>query len=77
MVPPLLGLPLDCGGPFFKERSGGVCDTTGNTVRQGYCYTCLAIGGGFFGRVTKVMQPVRMVSPSGTDGTGKKKVRGF
>ena len=32
------------------ERSGGiaaiVCDTTGNTVRQGYCYTCLAIGGG-------------------------------
>ena len=35
---------------FFKERSGGVaaivCDTTGNTVRQGYCYTCLAIGGG-------------------------------
>ena len=35
---------------IFKERSGGVaaivCDTTGNTVRQGYCYTCLAIGGG-------------------------------
>ena len=30
-----------------------VCDTTGNTVRQGYCYTCLAIGGGYFGRVTK------------------------
>ena len=23
-----------------------VCDTTGNTVRQGYCYICLAIGGG-------------------------------
>ena len=23
-----------------------VCDTTRNTVRQGYCYTCLAIGGG-------------------------------
>ena len=42
----------------FKERSVGVaaivCDTTGNTVRQGYCYTCLAIaGGGYFGRVTK------------------------
>ena len=39
------------------ERSGGgaaiVCDTTGNTVRQGYCYTCLTIGGGYFGRVTK------------------------
>ena len=38
----------------FAERSGGVaaivCDTTGNTVRQGYCYTCLAIGG-YFGRV--------------------------
>ena len=34
------------------DRSGGVaaivCDTTGNTVRQGYCYTCLAIGGGVF-----------------------------
>ena len=32
------------------ERSGGVaaivCDNTGNTVRQGYCYTCLAIGEG-------------------------------
>ena len=32
------------------ERSGGVaaivCDTTGNAVRQGYCYTCLAIRGG-------------------------------
>ena len=30
------------------ERSGGVaaivCDTTGNTVRREYCYTCLAIG---------------------------------
>ena len=44
--------------PFFKERSGGVaaivCDTTGSTVRQGYCYTCLAIGGGYFRRVTKL-----------------------
>ena len=34
---------------IFTERSGGVaaivCDTAGNTVRQGYCYTCLAIGG--------------------------------
>ena len=33
----------------MTERSGGVaailCDTKGNTVRQGYCYTCLAIGG--------------------------------
>ena len=42
---------------MFTEGGGGVaaivCDTTGNTVRQGYCYTCLAIGGGFFGRVTK------------------------
>ena len=32
---------------IFTERSGGVaaivCDTAGNT-RQGYCYTCLAIG---------------------------------
>ena len=23
-----------------------VRDTTGNAVQQGYCYTCLAIGGG-------------------------------
>ena len=23
-------------------------------MRQGYCYTCLVIGGGYFGRVTKV-----------------------
>ena len=33
------------------ESKGGiaaiVCDTTGNAVRQGYCYTCLAIGGVF------------------------------
>ena len=32
------------------ERSGGVaaivCDITGDTVRQVYCYTCLAIVGG-------------------------------
>ena len=46
---PLLGLSLDAIG-HFKERSGGVpatvCDTTGNTVRQGYSYTCLAIGRG-------------------------------
>ena len=42
---------------IFTERSGGVaaivCDTTGNAVRQGYYYTCLAVGGGHFGRVTK------------------------
>ena len=35
---------------FFKERSGDVaaivCDTTEDTVRQGYCHTCLAIRGG-------------------------------
>ena len=30
-----------------------VCDTTGNTVQQGYCYTCLKIGG-YFGRLTKL-----------------------
>ena len=38
------------------ERSGCiaviVCNATENTVRQGYCYTFLAIGG-YFGRVTK------------------------
>ena len=38
------------------ESKGGVaaivCDTTGNAVRQWYCYTYLAIGG-YFGRVTK------------------------
>ena len=36
----------------FTERSRGVaaivCDTTANTVRQGYCYTCLAIGRGIW-----------------------------
>ena len=36
--------------PIFTERSGGVaaivCDATENIVRQGYCYTCLARGGG-------------------------------
>ena len=34
---------------IFTERRGGVaavvCNTIGSTVRQGYCYTCLAIGG--------------------------------
>ena len=48
-VPPQ-GLSLDCDRPFFMERSGGVaaivCDTTENTVRKEYCYTCLAMGGG-------------------------------
>ena len=46
LVRPVFGLRQ----AIFTERSGGVaaiaCDTTGNTVRQGYCYTCLAIGGG-------------------------------
>ena len=36
---------------IFMESKGGVaaivCDTTGNAVRQGYCNTCLAIGGVF------------------------------
>ena len=48
---PLLGLSWDCDRSFLgRKRSGGVaaivCDTTANTVRQGYCYPCLAIGGG-------------------------------
>ena len=43
----------------LTERSEGVaaivCDTTEKTVRQGYCYTCLAIGGGgYCGRVAKL-----------------------
>ena len=29
-----------------------VRDAAGNMVRQGYCYTCLAMGG-YFGRVTQ------------------------
>ena len=41
---------------IFTERSGGVaaivCDTTENTVQQGFCETCHAIGG-YLGRVTK------------------------
>ena len=44
----------------FAERSGGVaaiaCDTIGNTVRQGYCHTCLAIGEGGAGRRVKQAQ---------------------
>ena len=47
LVRPVFGFAIG----HFKESSGGVaaivCDTTGNTVRQGYCYTSLAIGGGF------------------------------
>ena len=42
------------------KRSGAVaaivCDTAGNTVRQGYCYTCLAMGGGSFSWVTKRLE---------------------
>ena len=33
-----------------------VCDTTGHTVRQGYCYICLMIGG-YVGQVTKPEDP--------------------
>ena len=51
-IPPLLGLSLDCDGPLLR-KAAIVCDTTECTVRQGYCYTCLAIGGEYFGRVTK------------------------
>ena len=35
-------------GHFYGKKWGVaaiVCDTTENTVRLGYCYTCLAIGG--------------------------------
>ena len=49
---PLLRPVFGLQQAIFKERSGCVaaivCDTTRNTVRQGYCYTCLAIGGGVF-----------------------------
>ena len=51
-MPPLLGLSLDCDRPFLDGKkweyslAAIVCDTTGNTVRQGYCCTCLAIGRG-------------------------------
>ena len=30
-------------------------------MQQGYCYTCLAMGGGCFGRVTKPNQVLRVV----------------
>ena len=57
---PLKGLSLDCNRPFLKKEVGGVaaivCDTTGNTVRQGYCYTCLAIGGGISIGSLRVLQ---------------------
>ena len=46
LVRPVFGLRQ----AIFVERSGGVaaivCDTTENTVRQGYCYACLATRGG-------------------------------
>ena len=42
LVRPVFGLRQ----AIFTERSEGVaaivCDTTGNTVRQGYCYTCVS-----------------------------------
>ena len=55
---------------FWAPRSGGVaaivCDTTGNTVRQRYCYTCLAMGGGgYFGRVTKALNGLRSLHKRG------------
>ena len=34
------------GKPFFVIGPAIVGDSTGNTVRQGYCYTCLGIGEG-------------------------------
>ena len=41
--PLLLGLSLDCDRPLLRKEVGGVavivCDTTGNAVQQGYCYT--------------------------------------
>ena len=52
-------------GHFSTERSGGVaaivCDTTGNTVRQRYCYTCLAGGGGAIFRSGHQAQTVLVV----------------
>ena len=55
---PAFGLQL----AIFMQKSGWVaaiaCDTTENTVRQGSCDGCLAIGGPggvYFGRVTKTL----------------------
>ena len=58
----------------MKESSGGVaaivCDTTGNTVRQGCCYTCLAIRGDIsvgslrLGGLEKALTPPRFKIPT-------------
>ena len=57
---------------FFTERGVAaiICDTTGNAVRQGYCYTCLAIGVGYFGRVTNQGPPNGGVSNGGVSRSG-------
>ena len=53
-----------CDRLFLRKEVGGVaaivCDTTGNAVRQGSCYTCLAIWG-YFGRVTKLVVVVMVI----------------
>ena len=57
-----------------------VCDSAGNTVRQGYCCTCLAIGG-YFGRVTKdpgnLLNLIFVIGPDpvGSDCTHQKSLR--
>ena len=40
-----IGSTISCDAPY-SAVAAIVCDTTENTMRQGYCYTCLAIGGG-------------------------------
>ena len=37
----------------FHRETLGAWGHKKHSARQGYCYTCLAIGGGYFGRVTK------------------------
>ena len=62
---------------IFKERSGGVaaivCDTKGNTVRQGYCHTYLAIGGGISVGSLSTQHPKTRQKPSETTEWNRKR----
>ena len=59
-------LSLDCDRPFLRKEVGvaaTVCNNPRNTVRQGYSYACLVIGG-VFGRVTKMVTGSCIGSPT-------------
>ena len=64
------------------ERGGDVAaivyDTTGKTLRQGYCYTCLAMGGGVFRSGHEAQLSQSKISPPTTLGAlSRKNARKF